>query len=429
MYHVTSFLRRLFTSCSIVSRVGSVYRLKRDMAGFECEFVERPPKAVQSECPICLLILREPYQATCCGKSFCKVCVQPVKANNQPCPTCNGVERFILFHNLGLQQSLYDFRVYCTHKSKGCEWTGELRELDNHLNSDPPADKTLEGCPFTLIKCPLNCSGCKKAVCRKDVKSYITDNLLGIVLSQAAWITSLERQLRENNTLVLQLKAKQDEAERNKLLYGQQVIMLRAKLTELDLKSKRLEEEVKELKIEQSNSPGVPKSQSTGGLPTSRQPDTYISGTFKPAGAVFTMPNFEEFKRDGDYWFSPHFYTHPNGYKMCLGVAADGFAQAKGTHVSVLVHLMRGEFDDQLKWPFCGRVAVNMMNQEENTNHVCWVFRLDDKVPPGVTERVVKETRNMKGFGLHQYLRHTNLRPKYLKNNCLKLYVKNVELF
>ena len=37
--------------------------------GYEYEFVEKPPKA---ECPICLLpvVLREPYQATCCGKSF-----------------------------------------------------------------------------------------------------------------------------------------------------------------------------------------------------------------------------------------------------------------------------------------------------------------------------------------------------------------------
>ena len=398
------------------------------MAGFECEFVEEPPKAFQCKCPICLLVLREPYQATCCGKSFCKVCVEPVKANNRPCPACNGVERFNLFHNLGLQQSLYDFRVYCTHKSKGCEWTGELRELDNHLNSDPPADKALEGCPFTLINCPLNCSGCKKGVCRKDVKSHVSDNLFGTVLSQATRITSLERHLRENNTIVLQLKAKLDETERNKLLFGQQVVLLRAKLTELDLKTKGLEKEVKELKMKRPSSPGVPKSQLTSGLPTSRQPDTYVSGTFKPTGAMFTMTNFEEFRKDNDYWFSPHFYTHPSGYKMCLGVAANGYAQAKGTHVSVMIHFMRGEFDDQLKWPFRGRVMVNMMNQEEDTNHVCWVFKLDDKVPPGAAERVVREARNMTGFGLYQYLRHTNLRPKYLKNDCIKLCVRYVEL-
>ena len=47
--------------------------------GFECEFTEKPPKAVQSECPVCLLVLREPYQAMCCGYSFCKVCIEKIK--------------------------------------------------------------------------------------------------------------------------------------------------------------------------------------------------------------------------------------------------------------------------------------------------------------------------------------------------------------
>ena len=86
-------------------------------SGFECEFAEKVSKGIQAECPICLLVLREPYQATCCGKSFCKRCI---KAANQTCPTCNDQE-FTLFPNKGLQQSLYDFQVYCIHKSRGCE--------------------------------------------------------------------------------------------------------------------------------------------------------------------------------------------------------------------------------------------------------------------------------------------------------------------
>ena len=125
--------------------------------GFECKFAEKVSKGIQFECPICLLVLREPYQATCCGKSFYKECIHRIKAANQVCPMCKDKD-FNLFHNKGLQQSLYDFQVYCTHKSKGCEWMGELRELNNHLNSDPPASKSLQGCPFTLIKCPLGCA-------------------------------------------------------------------------------------------------------------------------------------------------------------------------------------------------------------------------------------------------------------------------------
>ena len=57
--------------------------------GFECGFLEDPPKWLQTECPICLHILRDPYQVTCCGKSFCRLCIDRVKGDLKPCPCCN----------------------------------------------------------------------------------------------------------------------------------------------------------------------------------------------------------------------------------------------------------------------------------------------------------------------------------------------------
>ncbi len=37
--------------------------------GFDCEFLDPPPDILQTECPVCLQIIREPHQVTCCGKS------------------------------------------------------------------------------------------------------------------------------------------------------------------------------------------------------------------------------------------------------------------------------------------------------------------------------------------------------------------------
>ena len=34
--------------------------------GYDCEFVERPQE-LQADCPICMVVLREPFQVTCCG--------------------------------------------------------------------------------------------------------------------------------------------------------------------------------------------------------------------------------------------------------------------------------------------------------------------------------------------------------------------------
>ena len=121
------------------------------MYGFDCEFVKKPADYLQTHCPLCLLILREPCQVTCCGKSFCKECIE-IEARNQSCPTCRQ-DMFESFPNKGLQQPLYGFAVLCSNKERGCVWEGELGQLDQHINSNPDKEKQLVGCAYTDIAC------------------------------------------------------------------------------------------------------------------------------------------------------------------------------------------------------------------------------------------------------------------------------------
>ena len=122
------------------------------MSGFDCQFTVKPVDYLQSHCPICLLILREPFQVTCCGKSFCRACIQRIRAGNKPCPTCNQ-DNFDSFQNKGLQQPLYGFQVFCSNKESGCDWQGELGKLDQHLNLNPDKDKLSVGCAYMNVKC------------------------------------------------------------------------------------------------------------------------------------------------------------------------------------------------------------------------------------------------------------------------------------
>ena len=89
----------------------------------------------------------DPFQVTCCGNSFCKSCVQDDKKS---CPTCNEAD-FGVFPDKRLRRSLYAFAVRCIHQKKGCQWTGELGELDEHLNLDPKRRKQLVGCAFAGV--------------------------------------------------------------------------------------------------------------------------------------------------------------------------------------------------------------------------------------------------------------------------------------
>ena len=138
------------------------------MDGFDCDFTEEPPKYLQTHCPICLLILREPFQVTCCGKSFCRTCIQRIRAEYKPCPTCNQ-DNFNSFQNKGLQQPLYGFQVFCSNKESGCDWQGELRKLDKHLNSNPDKDNLSVGCIFVGN---VQCTFCNVSYQRSKIECH-----------------------------------------------------------------------------------------------------------------------------------------------------------------------------------------------------------------------------------------------------------------
>ena len=99
----------------------------------ELSFVEELPEHIDIECPVCLNILSEPHQVTCCGHNFCKSCIERVKASNGACPMCKE-RRYQSFIDKKCLRIINGLQVYCTNKDKGCQWKGELKNLSTHLN-------------------------------------------------------------------------------------------------------------------------------------------------------------------------------------------------------------------------------------------------------------------------------------------------------
>ena len=53
--------------------------------------------------------------------------------------------------NTGLRSEINQQTVKCINHNEGCEWTGELGEIEYHLESD-------SGCGFVVVTCPNKCS-------------------------------------------------------------------------------------------------------------------------------------------------------------------------------------------------------------------------------------------------------------------------------
>ena len=149
----------------------------------------------------------------------------------------------------------------------------------------------------------------------------------------------------------------------------------------------------------------------------------------------FAMDDFIEHKNKDDAWYSPPFYTHNGGYLMCLAVVANGYGSGSNTHVGVAAHLMAGENDNNLKWPFRGAVTVSILNQRGNHHHVTGTITFSDGTPDVYCARVVSGRRAERGLGNAKFIAHSDLaynkhnNTEYLSNNSLRLHIEQATIF
>ena len=137
-----------------------------------------------------------------------------------------------------------------------------------------------------------------------------------------------------------------------------------------------------------------------------------------------TVTNFEQHKKDRDGRYFPPFYTHPKGYKMCLRVYLGGNGDGANTHVSVFLSLMKGEYDEQLKWPLWGEFIIELLSQDGDGRHS---MTLNFDNAPDVSSNRVMDGDRAQGWGYDMYIPHTELKPTYLQNDCLKFCIKRAE--
>ena len=88
---------------------------------------------------------------------------------------------------------------------------------------------------------------------------------------------------------------------------------------------------------------------------------------------------------------------------------ANGVNACKGTHVSVYLTLMRGEYDGKLKWPLQGNFKVSVLNQLADASHFEKDIKYNLTVPGTATQRVTGSDMATVGHGLHDFLPHTYL--------------------
>ena len=439
------------------------------VSDYKYRFVSPPPDDVT--CPLCLDIVEEPHQFTCCGHHVCKKCGDKIKqqVTTPHCPLCRHDECTMLPDKYFERNVLNKLPIWCT---EGCGQEVELGQLKNHLpqcpcvkedcpygcgqqyqrqyieehkekcpkrpficdyckyqstyevivnEHYPVCDKYpiicpnecsgdeiergmlqdhLDKCPYQVVECEFSHVGCQEKVRRCDLAQHLSDN--GIhhsALSSKMIYESLQKMMEEKDR---QLQEKDRQLAKKDEVVMEKDRQLQEKETQLQERDKKVDillSEVRELRRLLDN------------IHEKLCIDLSV-----------TMTEFEYKKRNEVHWFSPPYFTHFNGHKMCFSLKFSRIT----TYIIICSYMMKGPYDDHLQWPFKGKVIIQLLNQLGDHHHYEFVFDYKDNEAgnrPNKGEMTLYHKQQYDRLQYYQLEYNAYVNCQYLKDDCLKFKV------
>jgi hypothetical protein len=138
---------------------------------------------------------------------------------------------------------------------------------------------------------------------------------------------------------------------------------------------------------------------------------------------VWKIPDFQRRRRDSVLGktislYSAPFYTSRHGYKFCMRVYLNGDGTGRGSHISLFICMMKGDFDPLLPWPFTQTITLCLVAQDPRARDIKQSFKAD-----GESSSFKRPTSEMNtASGCPQFCPLSVLdNPAYLREDTLYL--------
>ncbi len=249
----------------------------------------------------------------------------------------------------------------CDSMERGCQWVGSVGTLKEHVGV----------CQLTLVPCPRECKGDNGIlkITRRDLQQHLMEkcpnrdyscehcDLKGTYATTLDHYDTCERKIipctNEGCTMKMErMKIKNHISEK----CGHTVISCKYMSIGCDVKLKR-----KDMRAHEQEDKAHLNKALDGMLELKEKMahlqndnDTLKNKKVLGKGKPMIL-KYQNNKDNIKIFFSPSFYTSPNGYHTKALVLANGGGDGEGSHVSVDAKVQKGEYDDKLNWPFVGR--------------------------------------------------------------------------
>ncbi len=397
--------------------------------GYQCEFLDTIPEDFY--CKKCALVARRLSLTSCCAESFCQTCI----AQGEPCPECGKKEFTTLQHvknqkkikslqaycsmkergcvwsgtldqlDTHLDPHLDNCQYVDTKCPLNCLQTVPKNKVDQHVAQEctkrphvcqhcgfkatyeEVVDTHLPECKYVALQCPNMCGvscerevmedhmkicrleevecefssvGCDGRFIREDQDEHARQNSQKHLTLTASLAVETKEQLQQKLLEQDMKHVKEEEKLKKKIQEQEEKLEEQTKKLE-ELENKLAEQDKVINKMAENNDTKLKKLE--GILETY---DDRIKSILY-INRKFVMENFSIMNVAGKKEWSPAMYTRIGGYKFCIQVEVS----RHGKYISVYIHSMAGEFDEQLNWPARVKFSIELINQQGKENAKC----------------------------------------------------------
>ena len=302
----------------------------------------------------------------------------------------------------------------------GCQWEGELQELESHY----------ESCDYVYVSCTKECT---TEVLRRDLPDHLTNECPRRQYQCPHCEEMGEHQERTtshletcpkvkvpcpNNQCEVSIPRCDVSTHRSTCDYEP----VSCKYAEVGCEERPLRKDLTSHEEDAQYHLQIATKTIQRLKTQTRQPSHEQTNT---SHFAFKLTEFQKHFDCNLNYYSPPFHTGQNGYRLCVRVFANGDKPAG--HISVYAHLMKGDNDDSLPWPFTGTLIVELLNQLEDSNHHMGAISFPASSP--ASRRVLNGERASRGYGCPQFISHNKLHfdpdknYQYLKNDTLAFQI------
>ncbi|KAK2569291.1 TNF receptor-associated factor 6 [Acropora cervicornis] len=316
-----------------------------------------------------------------------------------------------------------------------CEKCGK-----ENIPRDEMQDHNEKECPRAAIKCPFNVVGClfegPRPAVNEHVKEKMVSHLMDLTkefralkIEQPGYQAPKSRPRRTRGGVEAQEQASQDVLTNLETLCQDQqtqIDLLRGQVNELTSAVERLERHSNESRMRME----TPLQELTIRFNRQETRGFEFEGRVCNGSYIWKIENYRQRRQDAINGIatavhSPAFYTSLYGYKLCLRINLNGVDSGVGRYIALFVHMMQGDYDSILEWPFTGRITLTILDQSEGTEFRQHISESLIAKPNLLAFQRPTAPRNYKGYGYVEFAPIEHIRdPQYIKNNTMLVRIQ-----